>query len=163
MSHIYPVYILSRVADEISRQCVDAIPRETLGRLLGYRCSWQGVHYVKIVDLVTGEIDSSCVHAHFTHKGIQECEHFLDERYGKNADRPQEVGLFHSHPFGTDPHFSSIDHQTFFDFPYDREGNVFVLVDPISSFFKVFIMDVENQEKCLKQVPWWLYSPQVPS
>ncbi len=160
---IYHVYILSQVANEIMRVCQREVPNEALGRLLGYRLQWQGQSYIKIVDWVGGEIENSHTHARFTVRGTRECEVFLDERYGLDSKRPQEIGLFHSHPFGVDPHFSSTDHTTFLNFPYDREGNVFVLIDPLANFFKVYRIALETQstppKKYLEQIPWIVYQP----
>ena len=158
-SKIYPVYILKRVAVEIYRQCQRAIPNETLGRLLGYRCEWEGKNYIKIVDWVSGDLESGVTFAYFTSKGIQECETFLDERYGQIPNRPVEIGLFHSHPFRAEPHFSSVDHETFLTFPYDAEGNAFILIDPHIYFFKVFVVSSHpKKQKFLQQVPWIAYS-----
>jgi hypothetical protein len=136
------------------------VPSETLGRLLGYRFEWQGINYTKIVDWVTGNLDSGATYARFTTDGIRECELFIDERYGLGNSRPTEVGLFHSHPFGSEPFFSLVDDQTFLNFPYDEEGNVFILIDPLAHFFKVFIIaKKENESKYLQQVPWICYAP----
>lgn len=162
---IYPVYILKRVAEEIQQECVRSVPQETLGRLLGKRFAWQNKRYTKIVDWVGGSLEQSHVHATFTKSGLRECECFLDERYGASPARPQEVGLFHSHPFGTDPHFSDVDYGTFLNFPYDEEGNVFLLLDPLTSIFKVFIVALKTSNdlstKYLQQVPWICYSPRI--
>lgn len=159
---VYPVYIIERVAHDIFRQCQRAVPEETLGRLLGYRCRWEGADYVKIVDWVSGSLDSGVTYAKFNSRGIRECEIFIDERYGSTGNRPVEVGLFHSHPFGHEPHFSSTDYQTFLTFPYDRPGNVFALVDPLSQFFKVFIIEHGKEGQAqLRQVPWICYSPKI--
>ena len=157
---IYQVYILKRVAFQIFDQCRKAVPNETLGRLLGYRFCWQGNSYVKIVDWIGGTLENSHIHARFTARGTRESEFFLDERYGQSANRPKEIGLFHSHPFGVDPHFSQTDYDTFLNFPYDQEGNVFVLIDPLISCFKVFRLS-ESKENPLQQVHWICYNPNV--
>jgi len=157
---IYPVYILARVVTEIFDQCKQTIPDESLGRLLGYRCAWQGTEYTKITDWVTATIDNGHAHAFFTQAGIQECELLVDERYGKSGQRPVEIGIFHSHPFGVEPYFSSIDKETFLSFPYDREGNVFILIDPVSLFFKVFIVS-GRKDKELRQISWICYTPKI--
>jgi proteasome lid subunit RPN8/RPN11 len=158
---IYPVYILSRAAEEIFQKCRQAEPKETLGRLVGYRCTWEGIDYIKITDWVTGHLDSGNTYARFTPQGIRECEFFLDERYGDKENRPVEVGLFHSHPFNTDPYFSMVDQETFLTFPYDQAGNVFVLIDPLADFFKVFIIAHRDGEKYLQQVNWICYNPRL--
>lgn len=164
-TQIYPVYILSRVACEIYSQCMQAVPNETLGRLIGYRMEWQNQHYIKVIDWVAGSLDVSHIHAQFTTKGTRESELFLDERYGTQCQRPSEIGLFHSHPFGHDPHFSSTDYSTFLTFPYNEPGNVFILIDPLSGYFKVYIV-VQNchgtdQPKQLQQVSWICYFPSI--
>lgn len=157
-----PVYILSLVAREIFRECKTAVPKETLGRLLGYRMRWQGKMYTKIVDWISGDLENSHVHACFTAQGSRECECFLDERYSDAVIRPREVGLFHSHPFGVDPHFSSVDYGTFLNFPYNKEGNAFILIDPIISIFKTFIVETDSSGlKNLKQVPCIYYHPKI--
>ncbi len=163
METVYPVYILERVCTEIMAECNRAAPDETLGRLLGYRLCWQGTCYIKVVDWISGQLETSHVHARFTLAGTRESELFLDERYGNHTHRPREVGLFHSHPFNAEPYFSSTDYQTFLAFPYDRIGNVFLLIDPLSSFFKAFVVAMtQNQgQKDLKQVPWISYSPKI--
>jgi len=55
---VYPVYILSRVAKEIFLECKKAIPKETLGRLLGYRMQWKEKNYIKIVDWISGSLET---------------------------------------------------------------------------------------------------------
>jgi proteasome lid subunit RPN8/RPN11 len=157
---VYPVYILSSVVSDILHQCQRAVPNETLGRLLGYRLRYKEVHYVKVIDSIGGTLEASHSHARFTPEGTRESELFSDERYGTDTKRPKEVGLFHSHPFGVEPHFSSTDDETFLTFPYNREGNVFILVDPLVSYFKVFIISQESK-KTLQQVKWICYSPSV--
>lgn len=154
---IYPVYILRRVAEEIFLQCKKDEPSETLGRLIGYHYEWQDQKYCKIVDWATGTLDQGPTHARFTNSGIRECEIYLDEKYGKGSSRPIEVGVFHSHPFGVEPHFSAVDDNTFLNFPYNREGNVFILIDSVASFFKVYII----QNNALEQVSWICYAPKV--
>lgn len=87
---IYPVYILSRVASEIYKYCNKGIPKEVLGMLLGYRLSWQGIQYIKIVDWVSGSLENSHIHAKFQIDGLQQAETFIDERYldqEKNQER----------------------------------------------------------------------------
>ena len=158
-NEVYPVYILSRVVLEIQEQCKKAVPNETLGRLLGYHCQYQGKQYVKIVDWVGGDlhINSGNAFAHFTMQGSRECEIYLDEKY-RTQKRPIEVCLFHSHPFGSNPCFSSTDYNTFLSFPYNRPGNVFILLDPLSQYFKTFIISSEYPSS-LQQIPWILYQP----
>lgn len=165
---VYPVYILARVADEIYNECSRAVPNETLGRLLGYRLQWQDQNYVKIIDWVQGSLDVSHVHAQFTPNGTRESELFLDERYGISPERPCEIGLFHSHPFGHNPHFSGTDYNTFLTFPYNEPGNVFILIDPLSSYFKTFIVEKNscsenNYNHQLRQIPYICYSPYITS
>ena len=159
---IYPVYIMSRVVYSIFDQCKNAVPSETLGRLMGYRLQWQGHYYTKIVDWTSGSLESSSTFAKFTVNGTRESEFFLDERYLDTRSRPKEIGLFHSHPFGTNPEFSLTDYETFLSFPYDNEGNIFILIDPISKYFKVYKLTVTLQkEQKLIQVPWISYFPKV--
>ena len=160
VTQVYPVYILSKVAKEIFLECKKSAPKETLGRLLGYRMKWQEKNYIKIVDWISGSLDSSHIHACFTPEGSRECECFLDERYSDACIRPKEIGLFHSHPFGIDPLFSNVDYGTFLNFPYDQEGNVFILIDPLISIFKTYIVfSEESGKKNLKQVEWIYYYP----
>ena len=162
---VYPVYILDRVVSEIFDQCHRAVPDETMGRLVGYRYCWQEIGYTKIVDWIGGTLEKSHTHARFTMEGTRECEFFLDERYGNQPHRPKEVGIFHSHPFGMEPHFSPTDYETFLAFPYDQPGNVFVLIDPLIFYFKVFIVSdttpESRRQKLLQQVPWICYHPAV--
>ena len=154
---IYPIYILARVALEIQEQCKKAVPNETLGRLLGYRCSYQGQNYIKIVDWIGGTIDAGYAFAQFTSQGSRECELYCDEKYCDTEMRPKEVGLFHSHPFNVEPHFSSIDYGTFLSFPYNHPGNVFLLLDPLSKYFKAFI--IRPNKNTLQQVSFIVYHP----
>ena len=165
MPTVHSVYILARVVSEIYDQCHRAVPDETMGRLVGYRYCWQGTYYTKIVDWIGGTLEKSHIHARFTMEGTRECEFFLDERYGNQPNRPKEVGIFHSHPFGMEPHFSSTDYQTFLAFPYDQPGNVFVLIDPLVFYFKVFTVSSTtldgHEGKQLNQVSWICYYPGI--
>ncbi|HKZ43273.1 MAG TPA: Mov34/MPN/PAD-1 family protein [Candidatus Hodarchaeales archaeon] len=163
---VYPVYILKRVVDQILDHCSTAVPREAMGVLLGWHCRLpnrtQDTRFSKVVDWVTGDASASHVGAKFTEKGIEEYNLLLDEKFGE--DRPSgpfNIGIFHSHPFGKEPHFSSTDYSTFLSFPYNAENNVFVLVDPVpkTPFFKVFQIKTVSGKREVSQVQWVSYSP----
>ena len=136
-NEVYPVYILKRTALEIMRFCEDTVPDEALAKLIGTRCVWDGKIYIKITDWVTGELEKDGTHATFTSKGLRDCALTLDERYKENL-QSYELGLVHSHPFNREPFFSLTDISTFLSFPYGHPGNVFILVCPLSGYFKVF-------------------------
>lgn len=163
---VYPVYILSRIVQELIQFCKSTIPKEALGFLVGNRAivkNNEGISFTRITDWVTGSIDSTHISANFTTEGLQQANLFLDDRYGmhreQNHELPSIVGIVHSHPFFSEPFFSDTDLDTFLSFPYDTEGNVFILIDPEIPYFKVFkIIEQENQ-KILQMVPWIEYSP----
>ena len=163
---IYPVYILKREVDQLINYCYDETPKEALGILDGWQYELpepdKAIKFSKVVDWVTGEVAATHVGAQFTSKGLQEYNLLLDERYGKDRPTgPYNIGIFHSHPFGHEPHFSSVDYSTFLNFPYNAENNVFILIDPVPErpFFKVFHIRSVNNEQKLLQVPWVEYSP----
>lgn len=116
----------------------EELPNEALAKLIGYRCLFEGAIYIKITDWVTGEFEKTRSSASFTNKGLRDCSLMLSERYPDSINPPREIGLFHSHPFGTEPFFSLKDLSTFLLFPYGTPGNVFIIADPISKYFKVF-------------------------
>ncbi len=153
-----PVYILSRVVTEVLAFCHRQVPSEALGVLVGERCQHEGRRYVRVTDWATGSVDASPAHAEFTPKGVVEYHIELDERYGADR-RPQIVGLFHSHPFGGEPALSERDLATFGGFPYDAEGNVFVLVNPRTGHFLVFQREGAG---ALVEQEWTEYAPQAP-
>lgn len=155
----HAVYILSRVVEEIMAFCQRRLPNEALGMLLGRRCQHEGRRYVRVTDWVTGSVDASPVHAEFTAQGVAECHIELAERYGSAQARPHAVGLFHSHPFGGLPTLSQEDLATFGCFPYNAEGNVFVLVNPRTGHFLVFQRDSAG---ALVEQEWVEYAPQSP-
>ncbi len=165
---IYPVYINSRVLIEILDFCKDTYPKEALAFLLGIKTVYKGddkTEFTKILDWVTGSVESTHISANFTTEGLQQANLFLDDKFGKEREKnpsiPKIVGVVHSHPFGFEPHFSSTDLDSFLNFPYDAFGNVFILIDPVPSppYFKVFkIISNENKEKILQHVPWIEYS-----
>jgi hypothetical protein len=74
------------------------------------------------------------------------------------------IGLWHSHPFGGNPQFSSTDFNTFFRTPFCAEGNVFFLIDPLSRFFKVYMLRRSDEKDVLQleRVEWCTYRPKVP-
>jgi proteasome lid subunit RPN8/RPN11 len=152
------VYILARVVDEVLAFCQRQEPNEALGVLVGERCQHEGRRYVRIFDWATGEVSSSPAHAEFTPQGVVEYHTELDEKYGANRDRPAIVGLFHSHPFGGEPSPSERDLATFGSFPYDVEGNVFVLVNPRTRHFLVFQRDAAG---ALVEQEWVEYAPEA--
>ena len=163
---IYPVYILKRVVDQLINYCYEETPNEALGILIGWHYELPApdntIKFSKIIDWVTGEVAATHVGAQFTSKGLREYKLHLDEKYGKDRPNgPYNIGLFHSHPFGHEPHFSSVDYSTFLNFPYNAENNVFILIDPVPDkpYFKVFQIRTVNDEQKLLQVPWVEYSP----
>ncbi len=152
------VYILSRVVEEVLAYCQRRVPREALGVLVGERCQHEGRRYVRVTDWATGSVDSSPTHARFTRQGVVEYHTELEERYGSAERRPQVVGLFHSHPFGGEPSLSEQDLATFSGFPYDAEGNVFVLINPRTGHFLVFQRDGSG---ALVEQEWVEYAPKA--
>ncbi len=165
---VFPVYIYERTYWGIFRFCEQEAkrspPREALGVILGFRRTWHGVNYIRVTDWATGRVEASMTHARFTPEGILEYRLALHDRYGSNPHTPRVVGLWHSHPFGGDPQFSGTDIRTFFRTPFCAEGNVFFLIDPISSIFKVYMLRREQEATPLQleQVDWCTYRPNVP-
>lgn len=156
---VYPVYILHRVVVETISMCKKAIPNEAIGVLLGYKMRHNDTTYVKVVDWVTGNANKSHAYAEFTPEGVRQYTSFIQERYGDNDERPRIVGIIHSHPFGSNPHFSATDYNTFLNFPYDAEHNVFVLVDPKAGYYKSYVVMYDEREgKKLQEVDWVEYT-----
>lgn len=152
------VYILSRVVEEVLAFCQRQVPREALGVLVGERCQHEGHRYVRVTDWATGSVEASSTHARFTRDGVVEYHIELEERYGSAERRPRVVGIFHSHPFGGEPSFSEEDLATFGSFPYDAEGNVFVLINPRTGHFLVFQRDGSG---ALVEQDWVEYAPKA--
>ncbi|MFX1509958.1 MAG: Mov34/MPN/PAD-1 family protein [Promethearchaeota archaeon] len=165
---VYPVYIFERTCKEIFSFCLKEASgpsrSEALGVILGFRRTWNGKKYIRVTDWATGHVEASLAHARFTPEGILEYRLALHDRYGNNPHAPRVVGLWHSHPFGGDPHFSSTDLNTFFNTPFCAEGNIFFLIDPISQIFKVYMLRSRPEEPGLQldQVEWCTYRPSVP-
>jgi proteasome lid subunit RPN8/RPN11 len=166
-AQVYSVYVYHRTCQAIFDYCLKEAqhpsPREALGVILGFRRSWQGKKYIRVTDWATGRVEASGTYARFTPEGILEYRLALHDRYGSNPHTPRVVGLWHSHPFGGDPHFSSTDLRTFFNTPFCAEGNVFFLIDPLSRIFKVYMLRPRLDELGLQldQVDWCTYKPSV--
>ena len=157
---IYLVYILHRVVYETLLLCKKADPNEAIGVLLGYKYQYEDQKYVKVVDWVTGKAYQSHAFAEFTPDGVRQYTSIIEEKYGDSENRPKIVGIFHSHPFGSNPHFSATDYNTFLNFPYDTENNVFVLIDPRSNYYKSYIVVIDEKGmKDLREVDWVEYNP----
>jgi len=165
---VYPVYVFERTCKEIFNYCLEEasgpIRREALGVILGFRRKWNGEKYIRVTDWATGNVEASITHARFTPEGILEYRLALHDRYGNNPHSPRVVGLWHSHPFGGNPHFSSTDLHTFFNTPFCAEGNIFFLIDPLSRIFKVYMLRQRSEEPGLQleRVKWCTYRPSVP-
>jgi proteasome lid subunit RPN8/RPN11 len=165
---VYPVYVYKRTCHEIFNFChqeaIQQPPREALGVILGFRRTWQDKKYIRVTDWATGRVEASMAYARFTPEGILEYRLALHDRYGTNPHSPRVVGLWHSHPFGGDPQFSSTDLRTFFNTPFCAEGNIFFLIDPLSRIFKVYMLRPRPDEPGLQleQVDWCTYQPSVP-
>ena len=151
-------FLLHRVVEEVLAFCQRQEPNEALGVLAGERCVHEGHCYVRIADWATGAVDASPTHAEFRPEGVVEYHIELDEKYGANRTSPVVVGLFHSHPFGGEPRLSERDLATFASFPYDAEGNVFVLVNPRTRHFLVFQRDAAG---ALAEQEWVEYAPKA--
>ncbi len=166
---VFPVYVFERTCKSIFNYCLNkatgSSPREALGVVLGFRRQWQGEKYIRITDWATGHVEASIAHARFTPEGILEYRLTLHDRYGNNPHSPRVVGLWHSHPFGGDPQFSSTDLRTFFNTPFCAEGNVFFLIDPLSRIFKVYMLRPRPEQPGLQleRVEWCTYRPSVPA
>ena len=105
---IYPVYVSSRVITEILNFCKETYPKEALAFLLGVKSIYKGddkTEYTRVVDWVTGSVDSTHISANFTTEGLQQANRYLDDKYGKQREKdpaiPKIVGIVHSHPFGS--------------------------------------------------------------
>ncbi|MFX1319102.1 MAG: Mov34/MPN/PAD-1 family protein [Promethearchaeota archaeon] len=166
---VFPVYVFERTCKAIFNYCLKEAtgtsPREALGVILGFRRQWQGAKYIRVTDWASGHVEASIAHARFTPEGIFEYRLTLHDRYGNNPHSPRVVGLWHSHPFGGDPQFSSTDLRTFFNTPFCAEGNIFFLIDPISRIFKVYMLRPRSDEPGLQleRVQWCTYHPSVPA
>ena len=82
---IYPVYINSRCITEIVKFCKDTYPKEALAFLLGVKSVYKGdkkTEYTRVVDWVTGSVDSTHISANFTSEGLQQANAFLDDKFG---------------------------------------------------------------------------------
>ena len=165
---IYPVYINSRVVVELLDFCKETYPKEALAFLLGVKSIYKGdqkTDFTRVVDWVTGSVNSTHISANFTSEGLQQANAYLDDKFGKEREKnpaiPKIVGIVHSHPFGFEPHFSTTDLDSFLNFPYDASGNVFILIDPVPTnpFFKVFkLIMSDTSDKILQHVPWMEYT-----
>lgn len=164
---IYPVYVNSRIVSELIAFCKSTYPKEALAFLLGVKAHYKNdssIEFTRIVDYVTGSVESTHISANFTAEGLQQANLYLDDKFGRTRERnseiPKIVGIVHSHPFGHEPSFSSTDLDTFLNFPYDAPGNVFILIDPVPAnpYFKVYKIITEDKEKILQHVPWVEYS-----
>lgn len=156
---IYPVYILSRVVQGIKEHCKKEAPKEALGVLVGYKRQYNGKLFTKVIDWATGRVTSSSVFAKFNYEGILDYRLFIKERYG-DKKAPSVVGIYHSHPFGHIPEFSSTDFELFFTPIYASVGNVFVLVDPLIDIFRVFTFQKNcDEEITFQEVDWCEYEP----
>jgi proteasome lid subunit RPN8/RPN11 len=159
-NQVFPVYILHRVVYETVMMCKKAMPKEAIGILLGFKRKYNDQTFVTIVDWVTGEADQSHAFAKFTPEGVRQYTTLIDERYGESEHRPRIVGIIHSHPFGSNPHFSSTDYDTFLNFPYDAEHNIFILVDPKVGYYKTYRVIIRKDgTKDLEEVAWVEYTP----
>jgi len=159
---VYRAYVLRRVVQELFRFADESRPCECIAVLVGWRCQHADQRYVKVVDWATGEAECSRVRAEFTERGVSQYTTFLRERYGDGESRPRIVGIFHSHPFGHEPFFSSLDERTFLGTIYSAQGNVFALCDPLSRYFKVFAIAGPWGERgvaALEEVAWVEYEP----
>ncbi|MBI4615045.1 MAG: Mov34/MPN/PAD-1 family protein [Planctomycetes bacterium] len=151
------VYVLSRVAREIQEHALSAAPDEAMGKLYGYRRTFQGVRYVRVTERATAPCDTGPAHGRFTPEATRACEEWVATRYEGSRDRPREIGVYHSHPFGAEPHLSSTDQETFLSFPYDEPGNVFLLSDPTAGWLKAHVVSDREGERVLEEVPWVEY------
>lgn len=156
---VFDVYILSRVVDGIMNHCKNSAPNEALGFLLGFKYLYAGKKYVKIIDWVTGRINATHTFAEITNEGIMDIYLFIKERYSWNDDRPHIVGVYHSHPFGVESSFSSLDLQTFYNPLFVDELNTFILIDPYIDMFKVYIFKRIEDYITLEEVNWCEYMP----
>lgn len=164
-SQFITVWILDRVKEEMYNYCKQIMPNEAIGVILGHRMSYKGRKYIRVVDWTSGDSETGRTFAKFTSEGVRQYYTFIDERYGSDDglkdgkdNRPRLIGIFHSHPFGVDPSFSVTDYQTFLNFPYNAEHNVFILIDPQIDVFKVFQIRKKKQGKTLVQVVWGEYA-----
>lgn len=160
---IYPVYLTSRVLRELVSFCSSNVPKEALSFLLGKRVRSRidsRIQFTKVTDWVTGSVESTHISANFTTEGLKQANNYLDDKYGKNREKNDElptiIGIVHSHPFGTEPEFSHTDLNTFLNFPYNAEGNVFILIDPVPQIPFVKVYKIINGS--LIHVPWIEYS-----
>jgi len=158
-NEIYPVYIISRVLEGILNHAKKEAPNEVIGYLIGYKRIFKDKLYVKIIDWATGRSFSTHTFAEILEEGVMDAMLFIKERYGWKANRPRIVGIYHSHPFGVETNFSSLDLQTFHNPLFAAELNTFILIDPYIDMIRVFTF-LRNEGKLqLSEVDWCEYTP----
>lgn len=155
---VLPVYVARRVAEGVMEYLREQVPDEGIVKLFGFDCEHEGRDYADVTDWFAGQAVATHITATFTDAGLQQVERARLQKYPARDDRPIELGVAHSHPFGSNPHFSGVDRDTFCRFPYGTD-NVHFLLDPTADWFKVYITvsDGDGGAIRLQQVPWGCY------
>ena len=156
-SQVLPVYVARAVADGVVEFLAGCVPDEGIVKVFGFDCQHDGRDYALLTDWFAGQAVATHVTATFTDAGLREIELQRLKRYPDRDERPIELGVAHSHPFGSNPQFSGVDVDTFCRFPYDKD-NVHLLIDPTAGWFKVFITCADGDGGVkLQQVPWAVF------
>lgn len=158
-SSVLPVYVCERTLAEIIAFLGACVPNEGIVKLFGFDCTYDGSAFARVTDWFAGEQVVTPVTATFTDRGLREIELARRDRYPDRDARPIEVGIAHSHPFGHEPSFSSVDVETFTTFPYGPD-NVHLLVDPTAGYAKAYVgLRRHGGRTGLKEVSWAVYAP----
>lgn len=164
---VLPVYVARSVVLGVVEFLRSCVPNEGIVKIYGHDCihadddddaeNRPGWRFARVTDWLAGEQLVTTITATFTDRGLREIELQRQEKYPDRQIRPLELGIAHSHPFGSNPEFSSVDRDTFCHFPYGPD-NVHFLIDPTADFFKVYITHRNADDKAgpveLVQVPW---------
>ena len=70
------------------------------------------------------------------------------------SEPPVLLGICHSHPFGRVTELSSTDQETFLSFPYNYEGNVFMLTDPTIGMIRWYVITRNGRDRALDECDW---------
>lgn len=153
-SGVAPVYVYRSLVQDFLDVCAEFAPKETVGFLFGERLQWRGRRYAVVHRWVPGfGLSAERTGARLTALEISAIRNRIDGEEDDD-DSLSLLGIAHSHPFGVVTDLSSTDNNTFLSFPYNYEGNVFMLGDPGIGMVRWYCIRKADAGNILDECDW---------
>jgi len=134
---IYDVYIEKECLIKAVKHCIESLPNEAIGFLVGTPYIWKGKIYSYVNGAIAGRAKSTSVHVEFDDNALGDVVKEFKKLY--NSSKYMLIGWYHSHPsYGC--FMSSTDINSHKN-SFREEYHIALVIDPVKKKASLFKLD----------------------